>query len=194
MTASDLWPFVPLWLAATVDRAGVPVTMLAGLALTKTMGLDPAAWVLACIIAGTIGDLVCFGLGVRLSRRPVGLITEATLIGRLSVLGEAFGGHLLTWVAAGRLFPAVNQLFPVLAGMRGLRTGSVALAALAGNAIWLSAVGYVGWSGLFLLDRATLPLQTTTFLMGCLILLAYGISRRGSTPADGSPANPFEGE
>jgi membrane protein DedA with SNARE-associated domain len=194
LIASDLWPFVPLWLAAMVDRAGVPVTLLAGLALAKTTGLDAWSWVLACIVAGTLGDLVCFALGVQLSRRPVGLITQAALTGKLSALGDAFGGHLLAWVAAGRVFPAVNQLFPVLAGMRGLRAAPVAMAALAGNAVWLSAVGYVGWSGLALLDAAAVPLQTTTFVVGCLILLAYGFRRRETSDVEPSTANPFDGD
>ena len=167
---SHTWPLALCWLATTVDRAGVPAAMLAGLAWAMASGTHPAVVVSGCVIAGIVGDMACYGLGRQLAHGQRSPLTRASLVGRLEALGQRYSKHVLFWLAAGRLFPAVNQLFPVVAGLRRHPMARVVPIVCVANALWLGVVGGVAWGALDTLQHLSTPIQVGSAAAGLLLL------------------------
>ena len=125
-----------------VDRAGVPTGVVAGVVWLEAEGRTAWPFVLACCLAGLLGDLGCHGLGRWLSRRPssipVSFRGPASWTDRALQMARFIDGAPIRWQVGGRAFSLVNQFVPIACGMRGRSWSEAAWTHSVGNGVWIS--------------------------------------------------------
>ena len=131
-----------LFFFALVDHAGIPVSWLGALWLSRESGLAIPVGILLGICGGTCGDLFWWKMGqLAGAHRPANAFEQQGLLPKLmrgiNRLGEISAVDLLLC----RLFPATNQFVMAAAGAKGRSFGSIALPSLAGNALLFGTFG-----------------------------------------------------
>lgn len=173
---------LPLVAISTVDRAGVPTALIAGILILEPGSPTIVLFTLACILASLIGDLACYAFGAYLAKRgdltPVSFHGSSTLFGRVTGAARFIDRRPLLWQVGSRAFPLVNQMIPMAAGIRRRPFT---------EAVWTNLVGGVVWFGgwAFLAESfSQLASDWPTYLrwgaagLGAVVL---GLAIRGTT-------------
>ena len=134
--------FAALFFFALVDHAGIPVSWLGALWLSRESGLAMPVGILLGICGGTCGDLFWWKMGQLASAHtPANAFEQQGLLPKLlhaaSRLGEITALDLLLC----RLFPATNQFVMAAAGASGRSFATTALPSLAGNTVLFGTFG-----------------------------------------------------
>jgi len=136
-----------LILSSTIDRAGIPVSLVVGvMSLHDNLPLT-TCFIALCAVAGTLGDMVMYGIGYYM-RLHYGsektIFQRVSLVGKLTHICRFVDTRPVLWLVLGRAFQIVNQWIPMAAALRGYPVAYVFLWSALGNALWMATFGVAG--------------------------------------------------
>lgn len=134
--------FAALFFFALVDHAGIPVSWLGALWLSRESGLAIPVGILLGICGGTCGDLFWWKMGqLAGAHRPANAFEQQGLLPKLLNAANRLGEITAVDLLLCRLFPATNQFVMAAAGANGRSFANTALPSLAGNSLLFGAFG-----------------------------------------------------
>lgn len=138
-----LWLLV---LVSVIDRAGIPVAFLTGLTLLVTNNANPSCFLILCIAAGLLGDMLMYVVGrfwMDLQKAKKSIFYPSSIFASIDKLASHADTHTFLWIFSSRILQHVNHLIPIAAGIRKYSAGKAFLAAMAGNILWFLLFYYL---------------------------------------------------
>ncbi len=173
---------LPLVAISTVDRAGVPTALIAGILILEPGSPSIVLFTLACILASLVGDLACYAFGVHLAERgdrtPVSFQGSSTLFGRVAGAACFIDSHPLLWQVGSRAFPLVNQVIPMAAGIRRRPLTEAVWTNLVGGVVWLGGWAFAAGSFSQFASEWPAYLRWGAAALGVVVL---GLAIKGTT-------------
>jgi hypothetical protein len=131
--------------ASTVDRAGIPYSLIGGLVFIGPAPSTAALFVAGCAVAGAIGDLGCYAVGARWLRgrvpelRPAA--SERAWVDRACSYLRPVRARTPGWLVAGKLSNPANVAITIAAGAIGYGAARTFAWCLLGSGLWIGLFG-----------------------------------------------------
>lgn len=134
-----------LVMTSTVDRAGIPYSLIGGLVLIGPSPAAAAAFIAACAVMGAVGDLGCYWVGAQWLRgrvpEPAPAASARAWVDRACSYLRPIRVRTPGWLIAGKVSNAANVAITLAAGAIGYGAWRTFVWCLIGSGLWIGLFG-----------------------------------------------------
>ncbi len=159
-------------LASIFDRAGIPLSFLAGLYLLQGNSNNMILFFILSIIMGFIGDVVMYFWGIYYAgKEETNYFTKRAGMRALVInKSEFIAQKPILWIYVCRVFSYINQLIPFALGIKKYSKANFFIHSLIANVIWFGLFYFLSSQWLQFLTQHGRGIGIVTGVAGLLVI------------------------